>query len=222
MKRFLVISLLFFFLAPTFSVGGEDEIDTFLKEMETFWSGVDTMVCDFTQRKRLPLFDAEMVSTGSFAFKNPGRMVWRYDPPEETVMAVKPGVVTIYFKANNRAKIIHLKEDEKFPQTMTFGLGGTGDAGGMREKFDVSLTRSGTANTITFISRERGGEYGFEKVAVTFKKDFTPLSTTIYYSADDVTAFEFKNVVINGAAEDETFELVLPKGVQVEEIGSGG
>lgn len=222
MKRFLFLTLLFFFLAPTFSAGGEDEVDAFLKEMETFWGGVDTMVCDFTQRKRLPLFDAEVISTGSFAFKNPGKMVWRYDPPEETTMAIRPGVVTIYFKANNRAKIIHLKEDEKFPRTMTFGLGGTGDAGGMKEKFDITLTRKGSRNTITFISRERGGEYGFEKVVVTFKGDFTPISTTIHYSADDVTSFEFRNVVINGPAEENAFELVLPRGVQIEEIGSGG
>lgn len=221
MKRFLVLPLLFFFLAPSISAGEQNEIDDFLKKMETFWRGVDTMVCDFTQRKRLPLFDAEMVSRGSFSFKNPGRMIWRYDPPEETVMAVKPGIVTIYFKANNRAKIIHLKEDEKFPQTMTFGLGGTGDVGGAKEKFDISLTHSGSLDTITFISKERGDEYGFEKVDVAFKRDFTPVSTTIYYSDDDVTAFEFKNVVINGAAENEVFDLVLPKGVLIEEIGSG-
>ncbi len=221
MKKVLVFVLLLLFAAAFPASGEPDEIDDLLKGMEAFWAKVDTMVCDFTQKKRLPLFDAEIVSNGNFAYKRPGTMIWRYDPPEETVMAVRPGVVTIYFKANNRAKVIHLSDDENYPQAMTFGLGGTGDRKGLKDKFDTSLTKRGDRRTLTLIPKEKEAGGQFEKIAITFKKDFTPVSTVIYYSADDVTAFEFENIVINGNADEKIFDLVLPKGVVIDEIGSG-
>ncbi|MBN1572224.1 MAG: outer membrane lipoprotein carrier protein LolA [Deltaproteobacteria bacterium] len=221
MKKILVSVLLLLFAAAPAAAGNTDEVDDLLKGMEAFWAEVDTMVCNFTQKKRLPLFDAEIVSKGSFAYKRPGTMIWRYDPPEETVMAVKPGVVTIYFKENNRAKVIHLGKDENYPQAMTFGLGGTADQKGLKEKFDVALTKAGDKRTLTLIPKERGGGDRFEKIVITIRKDFTPISTVIHFSAEDVTAFDFKNVVINGPVDKKTFKLVLPKGVVVEEVGSG-
>jgi outer membrane lipoprotein-sorting protein len=104
---------------------------------------------------------------------------------------------------------------------MTFGLGGTGDENGLKEKFDTAMTKVGDKRTLTLIPKEKGAGDRFEKIAVTFREDFTPVSTIIYYSKDDITTFEFKNIVINGPADEKTFDLVLPKGVVVEEVGTG-
>ncbi len=221
MKKTLILISLILILVPRITVGEPNEIDDFLKGMATFWDRVDTMVSDFTQKKKLELFDAEMVSSGNFAFKKPGTMIWRYDPPDDTIMAVKPGVVTIYFKANNRAKVIHLNEDDKLPQAMTFGFGGSGDIQGLKDKFNISLNSNGKGGTLTLIPKIKGGSDGFEKVIITFKNDFTPVSTTIYYSENDITTFEFSNVEINGPAKDDVFDLALPRGVEIEEIGAG-
>ena len=221
MKKGLILISLILILIPNITAGETNEIDDFLKGMTTFWDGVDTMVADFTQKKRLELFDAEMVSSGEFAFKKPGTMIWRYDPPDDTIMAVKPGLVTIYFRANNKAKVIHLNEDDKVPQAMTFGFGGSGDIKGLKDKFHISLKNNGKDGTLTLISKKKGEGDGFEKVIITFKNDFTPVSTKIHYSKEDVTTFEFSKVEINGPAKDEAFDLVLPKGVEVEEIGAG-
>ncbi len=221
MKKTLLLIPLILFLIPCIAFGESNEIDNFLKGMTTFWDGVDTMVSDFTQKKKLELFDAEMVSSGKFAFKKPGTMIWRYDPPEETVMAVKPGVVTIYFKTNNKAMIIHLSGDDKLPQSMTFAFGGSGDIQGLKDKFNISLKSNEKGGTLTLIPKKKGDSDGFEKVVIGFKNDFTPASTTIYYSTDDVTTFEFSNVEINGSAKDEVFDFVLPRGVEIEEIGAG-
>lgn len=57
-----------------------------LAQVEQARAGTDTLVADFTQRKRLSLFKDELVSKGSLKFKRPQRLRWEYVTPEPSVI----------------------------------------------------------------------------------------------------------------------------------------
>ena len=148
-KTFLTALLLMVLVVP--AAYGESEADTVLAGMENFWSGVETFGADFRQEKSLALFSDTIHSTGTLLFKKPERMLWRYDPPDDTVMSISPGQVMFYFPGLNQARIIHLSGDDNTMDLAPMGFGMGGGMDEMKDRFDVTMKKDGKTIEVTFI-----------------------------------------------------------------------
>jgi outer membrane lipoprotein-sorting protein len=66
-----------------------------LARAEKARAGTETLVADFTQRKRLSLFKDELRSQGVLKFKRPNRLRWEYTAPEKSVIIFDGNRVTV-------------------------------------------------------------------------------------------------------------------------------
>ena len=174
---------------------GEDETDAVLAGMEEFWSGVTTFSADFRQEKTLAFFPDTIYSTGTLLFEKPGRMLWRYDTPDDTVMSVSPGRVMFYFPGLNQARIMYpsSEDDAAGPASMGFGMGG--GMGEMTDRFSVTVERDGNEVEVTFIPKETNDDNRVEKVIIRVDEDSMPIATAFHETTGGVTELLFSNPV---------------------------
>ncbi|MBI5479858.1 MAG: outer membrane lipoprotein carrier protein LolA [Deltaproteobacteria bacterium] len=66
-----------------------------IEKVEKARAGQETLVGEFTQRKRLSLFRDELRSTGRFAFRSPGKLRWEYLTPDPSVILLDGARVTV-------------------------------------------------------------------------------------------------------------------------------
>jgi len=58
-------------------------------------AGQESLVGEFTQRKRLSLFRDEVRSTGRLKFRRPGKLRWEYLTPDPSVIILDGAKVTV-------------------------------------------------------------------------------------------------------------------------------
>ena len=218
-KILLAVTLIAVFVIP--AAYGEDETDTVLAGMEEFWSTVETFSADFQQEKELALFSDTIRSTGTLLFQKPERMLWKYDPPDDTVMSLSPGKVMFYFPGLNQAKIIYLsgEDDAAVMAPMGFGMGGGMDE--MKNRFSVVVEREEEVIEVTFIPKETNEGDGMEKVVIRVDEAYMPIGTVFYETRGDVTELLFSNQKINVQLDEKVFDIELPPGTSIETIGVG-
>jgi len=221
MKRMSIIAaaLLVLWTAPV--AHGQDEVDAVLAGMEDFWSGVETFSAEFRQEKTLALFSDTLSSTGTLLFQKPERMIWKYDPPDETVMSLSPGKVIFYFPGLNQAKIIFLSGGEDTTGLAPLGFGMGGGIGEITDRFSLTIERDGNIIEVTFIPKERVEGDRIERIIVRVDDTYMPVGTTFVETGGDVTELVFSHQLINAPLDADAFEVEFPPGTSVETIGSG-
>jgi outer membrane lipoprotein-sorting protein len=214
MKRIpiaLIILLLVSFSAQAATV---DEV---LTGLQSYWGTIDTFTAHFVQKKRLSLLSGDVTSRGTFAFKKPGDIVFRYDPPDDTVIGIKPGLVTYYFPSLKKAKRIHLPSGTDVPQWMSFGMGPINDIGALKDAAAVTVSEANGVTVLTFAPKDT--KEAIKEISVSMRKDYAPLKVRIVERNGDFTLIEFTEQRVNPPVSDSVFDVKIPAGVAVEDIG---
>jgi outer membrane lipoprotein-sorting protein len=216
MKKALIF-LFIFFLIFSAAAGQEDEkTEQMLEEIESFWDGIDTFTCRFVQKKRLFLFEDEIISSGTLTYKKPGFLLWRYDPPDNSIVSFVPGRLTLYFPDLKKAKVIHLTEGEVFENPLSAGVGGGTKE--LSEDFSITLMEEGGVVTLVLIPTDSEEKQRIEKIEIAFDVDRTPKKTIIYEPGGDTTSLVFSKKEINVPVDDDLFEILFPPDTEVEVI----
>jgi outer membrane lipoprotein-sorting protein len=190
-----------------------------LKGLSAFWDKVETFRCDFVLKKRglAVLADEEAVSRGTLFYKKPGIMVWRYAPPDDMIIEFKPGLVTFYFPSLKKAKRGNLSAMGDNTAGMSLSMGQAKDTTALTNAFSVTVAHKSGKTEMTLVPK--GKKEAIAKIVIVFKDDYTPVSTTIVEAAGSETFLEFSHQEINVPIDDAAFEVVIPPGVVIEEIG---
>jgi outer membrane lipoprotein-sorting protein len=217
-KKALAIAALFFLQTVCAYAG---DVDTILKEIDDFRSGVDSFACDFSQTKRIALFKDEIHSTGSLAYKRPETIILRYDKPDDSVVSVGSGVVTMYYPSLREAKVIHFNTSRPLSSMVPLLIGAGEDAGALKKAYSISYASEGGLIVLTFIPKTGSGLKGVEKYVFTLTNRYIPVETTIYETEGDSTTMKFRNQRINSSLDEKDLKPVLPPGTRIEEIREG-
>ncbi len=193
------------------------DVDTVLSGLQAYWRTIDTFTAGFVQKKHLALLSGDVTSRGDFTFKKPGNMVFRYNPPEDTIIEIKPGLITYYFPKLKKAKRIHLAAGPDVPQWMSFGLGPINDTTAFKKNFTVSTDDTNGVIVMKLVPKALDG--AIKEIVVSFRNDYTPLSTVILERTGDSTTLEFSNQKVNVPLDKALFDVKIPSGVAIDEIG---
>ncbi|MBN2223732.1 MAG: outer membrane lipoprotein carrier protein LolA [Deltaproteobacteria bacterium] len=195
------------------------DVDTTLSGLQSYWGAIDTFTARFVQNKHLSLFSDDMASRGTFAYKKPGDMVFRYDPPDDTIIGFKPGdgLVTYYFPSIKKATRYHFSPGADIPKGMSFGLGPIGDITALKKLFIITAGETGGITTMTLVPKDRNDSK--KEIAVSFRKDYTPLKVRISEKNGDFAVLDFSGQRVNPPVSDSLFEVKLPRDVTVEDVG---
>lgn len=195
------------------------DVDDALAGLQSYWGTIETFTARFVQVKRLALFSGEMTSRGTFAFKKPDTMVFRYDPPEDTVIGIKPslGLITYYYPGLKKAQRIHFSPGADASLWMSFGLGPIGDVTALKNSATVTVAGVNGLTVLTFAPKDTKG--AILEVAVSMKKDYTPHRIRISEKNGDFTVIELSEQRVNPPVSGALFDVKIPAGVVVEDIG---
>jgi len=215
MKRILLLFVFSTLLIPS---AWCSDIDRTLTEMDAFWNKVKTFSARFVQTKKIVLFEDEITSRGVFRYKNPGIMIWRYGPPENTTLIISPGSITILFSDLNKAKVIEFGGTAQKPDEAAVSIGIGGGMKKLAETFEVGVIIDKGLFRLTLIPREKKEGMSFEKVEIVMDREYLPLTTKIYEFHGDTTTITFSDQRINPTMSEDDFSLDLPRGTEIERI----
>jgi outer membrane lipoprotein-sorting protein len=219
MKMPLVLML---FLAWFFARGNSDSglsQQDFLEQFERKRKKVETFAADFVQKKTLPLFDEEKISTGQVLFKTPHRMIWKYTSPDKTEMKVTNESVSFYFPALEQIEVYRM-EQGKGAAPFFFAFEAT--AGEIKENFTLAgPVGADGLQKVELHPKTDPLAAEVKSVALWLAEaDYLPRKILIHEVTGDTTEITFSNVRINQLISDEELEFDAPKGTAVIEGNS--
>lgn len=218
MKRISTAAVAILALLTVCASAYAENVDEVLTGLQSYWGTLDTFTARFVQKSHLSLFSDDVVSRGTYGYKKPGDMVFRYDPPDDRILGIKPalGLITSYSPGIKKAQRIHFPPGS-VPPWMSFGMGSIDDIQALKNAAAVTAAKVSGLTVLTFAPKD--AKEAVKEFSVTMKKDYTPLKVTITYKSGDYTLIEFSEQRINPPVSDALFDVKIPRGVTVEEIG---
>ncbi len=190
------------------------DVDTVLTGLRGYWETLNTFTAHFVQKKHLSLFSDDVTSRGTFYYRKPGTMVWRFDHPDDTIIEIKPGLITYYHPGLKKATRYHAAD---IPQWMSFGMGPINDIEALKDVAAVTAEDAAGMTVLTFTPND--ATEAIVSIAITMKRDYTPLKIRISENNGDFTVIDFSEQRINPPLSDSAFEVKLPGDVTIEDVG---
>jgi outer membrane lipoprotein carrier protein len=173
-----------------------------------------TFQASFQQLFTVKAYATEKRSSGKVIFEKPGKMLWKYDNPQDNRVVSDGSLIKVY-EANNQQMYEQAMDKSQYPAALSF-LTGTGK---LSESFDFDV--------------QGGAKFGFSGgyVLVATPKEATPAYTKVLFYVDTATSqvrrvmiidaqgnrnrFDFTNPQFNVAVPPDTFRYTPPAGTTV-------
>jgi outer membrane lipoprotein carrier protein len=173
-----------------------------------------TFQASFQQLFTVKAYATEKRSSGQVIFEKPGKMLWKYDNPQNN-RVVSDGALIKVYEANNQQMYEQAMEKSQYPAALSF-LTGTGK---LSDSFDFDV--------------QPGNKFGFGGgyVLVGTPKQPTPAYSKVLFYVDTGTSqvrrvmiidgqgnrnrFDFSNPQFNTAVPPDTFRYTPPPGTTV-------
>lgn len=179
---------------------------------------IRTLEARFRQEKEMALLARPEVSTGTFIYRQPNEVLWKYESPKPVTMLISKGWLTTYYPALNKAEKLEIKryQDRIFRYMAA----------------SAALDELGKYFNFTFIESKKDPFYMLEltpktkvvarrvkKIKIWIDRKTYLTSKFEYVEGDgDLTRYEFTNVRVNGSLPPSVFALNLPPSVKIEQI----
>ncbi|MGA7615202.1 MAG: outer membrane lipoprotein carrier protein LolA [Thermoanaerobaculia bacterium] len=195
-----------------------ETLQTILEQIAARQKTVKTLQADFRQEKEMALLSDAEVSTGTFQYARPNKVLWIYDKPKPVTMLIANGELTTYFPDLRRAERIEVK---RFEDRIFRYLGASGAIEELTRYFDVTVVDAKGSSEYRLELQPKTAAIARRVKEIKLWIDRKSYLTTKieYVEGDgDLTRYEFSNIRINAPIADSTFTLNLPPNVRVEQV----
>ncbi len=174
---------------------------------------------DFRQEKQLALLAKPEMSSGTFAFTRPNKVIWNYQSPRPVVMLISAGMLTTWYPQLNKVEKLEVKRYED--SIFKYVGAASGAIADMEKYFDISFVE-GKADrfyTLELKPKTKLVAKRVRRIKIWIDRQ-TYLTTKFEYveGDGDITRYEFTNIRTNRAVPPSRFVLNLPAGVKVEQM----
>ena len=151
---------------------------------------------------------------GTVIYKKPGKMVWRYELPEEHYYIVNGDTIYDYTPAEKKAYVLSLQE--AVYKSFLLGLGD------LKKDFEISfhggkpLTESGLYQ-LDLVPRNQADReaIGVLTLYLDPRQDFMVTFTQMVDPLENYNRMKYKNLKINLPLDDKLFQFKPPPGVKI-------
>lgn len=205
--------LLAFLLAAGSAAPTEDPApglaESLVERIEERHARTTDLVARFEQTYRSGLLGRALVERGVVSIKQPGRMRWEYQDPEEKLF-ISDGE-TFYFYVPEDEQVIVQEQDEQrsLAARLLFGLGG------LLEEFEATLEEPFEEGVLRVRLTPRRDDAELERAYVDVEPSGVVRSITIEDIQGNRTRFRFEELKENTGLKDELFRFEVPSGVEV-------
>jgi len=178
---------------------------TCLRALEQAQRETRTISARFVQTKRLGLLDEDLVSTGSFVFKQPDHVLWKVEEPQPMAVLI----------TGQDVRIPGLTEQDR--RAMAMGpipamfrqLGGilAGSVETVKQDFDMTAHEEGKSIRVKMVPREPQARRVFRELHISFSGEHLLVQEIRLENAlGDSLDISFSEVRRNGDIPDSTFD----------------
>jgi outer membrane lipoprotein carrier protein len=175
----------------------------------------------FTQDYSRAVIGRSTLSTGTVAFKKPGRMRWDYDKPEPRVF-VSDGRVLWLFEPSEKQAFKQDLKTSQLPAVLAFLMG----KGKIADEFEVSFAKDakyGRPGDYRLALSPKQPQSTYKAILfVVDPKEFLVRETVLVDSQGNTNHFVFDDLRVNDKVPDSLFKWTPPSGVRVVDTGQMG
>jgi outer membrane lipoprotein-sorting protein len=219
MLRKLSVAVLFVASLPLYAAKGPvTTLDKVIKEVSARQKKVSTLQADFKQEKELALLAKPEISSGSFLYKKPNNVLWKYESPKPVILNISEGWMTTYYPQLNKAEKLDVR---RYQDRIFRYMAASGALDELGKYFDFKFIESKSSSFYTLELTPKNKIVGKRVKRIKIWIDSKSYLTTKfeYVEADgDLTRYEFTNIRVNEQIAPAAFELKLPATVRVEQM----
>ena len=187
-------------------------VDSLQKNYDT----TTDFTADFQQETEVKNINRTLKAAGKLSFKRPGKMLWRYDEPKGQFVIADGKYLYFYQPDQNQVIKSPLKNAFRGDIPLSFLLG----LGNLKKDFNATL-QSSDANLYVLRLEPKGEAGGFSEILLAVSKgSFDIARVSVHDAANNVTTLRFSNMRKGVGVKDSLFQVQIPSGADVVELGN--
>ena len=191
--------------------GAEAIVDNLQKNYD---ATVD-FTADFRQETEVKNLNRTLKSAGKLSFKRPGKMLWQYEEPKGQFVLADGNHLFFYQPDQNQVIKSPLKNAFRGDIPLSFLLG----LGNLKKDFNATLKASEPTQNVLRLE-PKGEAGGYTEILLGVSK---PAADILWVSVRDavnnITTLRFSNMRKGVGLKDALFQVQIPKGADVVELG---
>jgi outer membrane lipoprotein carrier protein len=206
---------------PPAARDGSLDLHTVIDRMQKRYDQAKEFRARFSQDYNRAAIGRSTLSTGTVAFKKPGRMRWDYDKPEPR-MFVSDGRVLWLFEPSEKQAFKQDLKTSQLPAALAFLMG----KGKITDEFEVSFAtdaKHGRPGDYRLALAPKQPQSAYKAILfVVDPKEFLVRETVLVDSQGNTNHFVFDDLAVNDKVPDALFKWAPPPGVRVVDTGQMG
>lgn len=181
---------------------------------------LETLEATFEQRKESPMLLEPEGSTGTVLYRAPDRVRWDFDPPTATTVLVGDEEMLTWYRDQG---VVERRQVGDTAARIVRMLGPGASLQTLQGYFDMTASFPEDPSEpyrLVLDPRTRRVERRVRRLELEIDRElFVPVFVRIEDAEGTVTELRFADVQVNGELAPERFELELPEGVEIRELG---
>lgn len=232
-RRTLVTGLLAGLLASFLIATPEDKapsspVDPALQEVLDRFAGaqasIETLQCEFEERKNLALLKDEVILTGTLYHSRPLNFFWDYETPSPKQILLTSDLLVAYYPDLNKAEEVNVRRwNRRIRRYLQLGV----NAEELHRDYDISLGRSGEgdpedSDLLLLTPQKKRKRARLQQIRIWVNRESGHTQRITYLEKNgDVTTFSFSNVQVNAGIPETVYHIDLPKDVRMGDSFTG-
>src|SRR6266536_3648684 len=189
--------------------------DQIVDSLQNNYDATVDFVADFRQETEVKTLNRKLKAAGKLYFKRPGKMLWRYEEPKGQVVLADGKNLYFYQPEQNQVIKSPLKNAFRSDIPLSFLLG----LGNLKKDFNATL-KSTEENNYVLRLEPKGEAGGFSEILLAVNKSSLDIIwVSIRDAAANLTTIRFSGMRKGVALNDSLFQVQIPKGADVVELG---
>lgn len=215
-KLFCAVALLAQFSVNPQSFGADAKsADAIVDRLQKNYDATLDFVADFRQDTEVKTLNRSLKAWGKLSFKRPGKMLWQYDQPKGQFVLADGHYLYFFQPEQNQIIKSPLKNAFRTDIPLSFLLG----IGNLKKDFNAALK---TTDDTQYVLRlePKGDSGGFGEILLGVGKNSADiLWISVRDASSNLTTIRFSGIRKGVGLKDSLFNLQIPNGVDVVELG---
>ena len=195
--------------------GETNAADAVVDSLQKNYDATTDFVADFRQETEVKNLNRTLKASGKLSFKRPGKMHWLYEEPKGQFVLADGKHLYFYQPEQNQVIKSPLKNAFRGDIPLSFLLG----LGNLKKDFNATLKAS-EENQHVLRLEPKGEAGGYSEILLGVSKASSDiLWVSVRDAANNLTTLRFSNMRKGVGLKDTLFQVQIPKGADVVELG---
>lgn len=189
--------------------------EAIVDRLQKTYDATADFVADFRQETEVKNLNRTLKASGKLSFKRPGKMLWLYEEPKGQFVLADGKHLYFYQPDQNQVIKSPLKNAFRGDIPLSFLLG----LGNLKKDFNATLKAS-EENQHILLLQPKGEAGGYSEILIGVNKATSDiLWVSVRDAVNNLTTLRFANMRKGVGIKDSLFEVQIPKGADIVELG---